>query len=217
MALVRKLALAAPLAVLASAGPAAALSLPGPERVELDGDAGRESVRIGAGTPTPGDSSGGVAVSISDRCPAGRVDVPVAGPQEEPARLSYPSADTRRGREVFADLRSGARRALGEARLVAWRRARGPFCRRPRELFGYSTDRPTRSPRGTTREVTSFTVRVARLSRRFRGREGELVEQFRRPSDPPNSGSMQKRSRYRYSRRRDRYVRYSVRVRRDFG
>jgi hypothetical protein len=206
----RRLALACSLGALLAAP---ALSYVGDESRsgDLDGDRGKERVStVRLPTGTPGFDRTGVRVS--DRCPAGPVRVPIAGPQDDLARLRLLGSDTRRGKEVFAVLRSGAAGGLGEARVVAWRRSRDPLCRKPRQLFRYRTDRPTPAPSGTTGEVSFFNAVVSGLTRRFAGREVLLREQFLTSADPPCCGSVRKRSFYRYSARRDRYVRYKTTI-----
>ena len=210
----RSLALATAAATTAAlAVPAAAFGPADRDVGNLDGDRRAEvatTVRLETGTPGF-DRTG---IQIRDRCRAGPIRIPVAGPQDNLDTLRLPRADTRRGRDVFAELRSGASGRLGEARLVAWRRKRGPTCRRARQLFAYRSDRPTAAPAGTTGEVSFFDAVVRQETESFRGREVVLREQFLTSADPPCCGSVRKRSFYRYSRRRDRYARYDTTVER---
>jgi len=100
---------------------------------------------------------------------------------------------------VFVDLRSGASGRAGETRLVAWRGCR------PRDLFRYDSDRPTRRPHGTV-DVSSFALVVKDIERRFKGLELRLSEGF-----VFCCPSVQKLTYLRYDRRSDRYVRYRTR------
>ena len=210
----RRLALTAFLLCL-TAAPAGAFLRPVTLTGELDGDAGHEKVEATRveveGAEDPFDQT---AVSVSDTCGGQVVSQRIAGPQDNLVTLRLRELDTRRGREVFLDMRSGASGRLGEARGVAWRRG-GPSCRRPRFLLTYLSDRPTPSPRGATREVTFFELRARRLTNRFRGTELVLVEQFLKRGEPHCCGSIRKTTLLRYDRRKDRYVRYRSSVRRN--
>ena len=97
---------------------------------------------------------------------------------------------------------------------MAWRARSGSPCRRARSLFKYRSTRPTRRPRGTIGEVSAFSVKVRERARRYRGKEVVLGESFLREGEPPCCGSVRKLTYWRYSRARDKYVRYRTVVRR---
>lgn len=200
--------------LLVLSAPAASFVGPETRRGDLDGDGQRETVRtVRVDLPGVEDMFDRTAIRVSDTCPGGReVEERIAGPQDNLALLRLRAADTRPGEEVFVDLRSGAAGRLGEARVVAWRRRAGFPCRRARQLFRYLTDRHTRTPAGGTGDISSFRVRLRDVSRRYRGLEVALDERFLRRSDPQCCGSIKKVTYWRYSRGRDRYVRYRTRV-----
>ena len=204
----RRVALATGLA-LALAAPALGYLGPETRRGDLDGDRQDETVRaVRVDVAGVEDMFDATAIEVGDSCPGGPVNRRIAGPQDNLALLRLRRADTRRGNEVFVDLRSGAAGRLGEARLVAWRRRAGFPCREPRDLFKYLSDRHTRTPRGGNGDISSFLIRLRDVTRRFRGLEVALDERFTRRRDPLCCGSIQKVTYWRYSRARDRYVRY---------
>lgn len=210
----RKLLLAVGLAVALSAR---AFGFTGPvtRQGNLDGDAANETVRS-ARVDLSGvaDEFDQTEVRVSDTCGATPIDRRIAGPQDNLVTLKLRRIDTRRGAEVFVDLRSGAAARLGEARVVAWRHRSGMPCRKPRNLFRYKATNPTRRPRGTTGEVSNFEVKVRERARRYRGKEVVLSEIFLRAGEPLCCGSVKKVTYWRYSRRLDRYLRYKTKVRR---
>ena len=181
---------------------------------DLDGDGDAEQVEVVRvdleGVEDRFDRS---AIRVSDSCEGRTVTRRIAGPQDNVALLRLKPIDPRAGREVFADMRSGASGRLGEGRVVAWRK-RGA-CSLPRRLFSYRSDRPTRAPPGTTGEISFFGLRVKELTRRHRGAELVLREQFLRRGEPGCCGSVRKTTLLRYSRAKDRYVSYRVRVSRN--
>ena len=209
---VRRAALGIGLCALLAA-PAGAFVERVTKRGDLDADGELETVRA-LPVKVGGSQIRFTEVRVSDRCPGGRVDRRVAGLEENLERLRLRAADTRAGLEVFAVLRSGARGALGQARVVAWRPARGEPCRAPRALFHYDSDRHTRTPRGGNGDIAFFDVRLRNAARRFRGLEVALDERFVRDADPPFFGSIKKVTYWRYSAARDRYVRYRTVLRR---
>src|SRR4051812_16901843 len=93
---------------------------------DLDGDPGKEKVeayRVDlAGVEDRFDQT---AIRVSDTCAGKIVTRRVAGPQDTLGTLRLKPLDPRRGREIFVDMRSGASGRLGEARVVAWRKAGG--------------------------------------------------------------------------------------------
>jgi hypothetical protein len=195
--------------------PAAAFVKPVTLSGDLDGDRPLEKVEaVRVDVEGVEDAFDQTAIRVSDSCRGQRVSQRVAGPQDNLATLRLKSLDTRAGREIFVDMRSGASGRLGEARVVAWRRG-GSGCRRPRSLFTYLSTRPTKSPPGATREISLYALRARSLTRRFRGTELMLVEQFLRRGEPSCCGSIRKTTLLRYSRARDRYVVYGSSVRRN--
>jgi hypothetical protein len=211
---VRKLALAPALAVVLCA-PALAFQGSVTKRADLDGDAPEEAVSsVRVDIPGVADEFDQTEIRVSDTCGSTPISRRIAGPQDNLAKLRLRRIDTRSGADVFVDLRSGAAGRLGEARVVAWRRRSGATCRGPRNLFRYKADKPTRRPRGTTGEVSTFAARVVERAARYRAREVVLTEFFLAESDPACCGSVKKVTYWRYSRGRDKYVRYRTKLRR---
>ena len=139
----------------------------GPKQVrgDLDADGQLETVRaVRVDVPDVDDQFDQTAIEVSDQCGAsGTVTRRIAGPQDNLVLLRLKRADIRPGLEVFADLRSGAAGRLGEARLVAWRSCE------PHQLFGYSSDHHTRTPRGGNGDISAFFVNVRDITKRYRG------------------------------------------------
>ena len=210
----RRLVLTIILAGLAAA-PAAAFIKPVTIRGDLDGDRPLEKVEaVRVDLEGVENAFDRTALRVSDSCGGQTVRRRVAGPQDNLSKLRLKPLDTRKGREIFVDMRSGASGRLGEVRVVAWRRGGTP-CRRPRALFAYLGDRPTKAPAGTTGEVSFFSVRAKELTGRFGGTELVLVEQFLRRGEPGCCGSIRKTTLLRYARGGDRYVPYRSSVRRN--
>ena len=191
----------------ALAGPAAAWVGPEQKRGDLDGDGVPEIVkaqRVGLQTK----------VVVEDTCHGALRQRRIAGPQDNLALLRLKQVDPLPGRQVFVDLRSGAKAVLGEARLVAWRRKGTDACGGPHSLFAYKTDHHTRTPRGGSGDIASFDVRLRELKRAYRGPEIKLEERFYRPGEPAVSpGSIRKLTYWRYSAHFDRYIKYFTRLR----
>ena len=180
---------------------------------DLDGDGGHELVEaVRVDLDGVEDRFDRTKILVRDTCVGRAVSRTIAGPQDNVALLRLKPIDPRPGREVFVDMRSGASGRLGEGRVVAWRR-RGE-CSGPRALFAYRSDRPTRAPARTTGEISYFGLRARELTRRHRGTELILVERFLRRGEPGCCGSVRKTTLLRYSRAKDRYVSYRVRVKR---
>jgi hypothetical protein len=206
---VRKL-LPALLALLLLAAPAGAFVKKVTKHADLDGDAAKETVRV-----LPVDVSGApdfqrTQVRVADTCPAAMIDKRVTGIQDNLESLSIRKADTHKGKEVFAVLRSGARGVLGEADLVAWRHASGKTCRKPLKLFRYRSSKHTKTPPGGNGDIASFFIRLRDATSKYRGLEIALDERFLTNTDLPSFGSLKKVTRYRYSAKRGRYVRYET-------
>jgi hypothetical protein len=189
---------------LALAAPAYGFLGPKTVRGDLDADGAAETVRaVRVDVPGVNEEFDQTAIEVGDQCGTqGKVTKRIAGPQDNLVLLRLKRADTRPGREVFADLRSGAAGRLGEARLVAWRGCA------PRQLFAYRSDHHTRTPPRGNGDISGFVVKVRKLTRRYRGLEVVLNERFNRRGEPACCGSISKTTYWRYSRARDRYVRY---------
>ena len=202
------------LLALAAAAPAAAFDRAITRHADLDGDGDRETVRVRAfRAPDDTGDFDRTQVRVADDCPAGRIDLRIAPIHDDLELMRIKPADTRRGKEVFLVLRDGARSTLGEARVVAWRRVPGQPCRRPRRVFLYDSDRHTATPPGGNGDIAAFFTSLRNVTNRFRGREVAIDERFLAEGDPPSFGSIKKVGYYRYSRKRDRYVRYRARIR----
>ncbi|HEX8855525.1 MAG TPA: hypothetical protein VF752_07975 [Thermoleophilaceae bacterium] len=204
-------ALPAALALLALAAPAASgFFEPVSRHVDLTGDGKPERVHT-VKMPGPGGGTGDLeaqtAVAIADTCGDNQF---VTRPQDSLGSLSFPKADTHRGREAFIDLRSGASGRAGSIDLVALR-PQGSGCPRPRELFRYSSDHPPRAPRGAD-GAAGFAAKVRDMSSRFKGRELALSVYFTKPGEPLCCPSIRRTILYRYDSKRDRYVRYAART-----
>jgi hypothetical protein len=181
----------------------------------LDGDSNKESVYT-AQVDLPGvaDEFDPTTIHVADTCGDRTIDQRISGRQDGVVALKLRRIDTRRGAEVFFDMRSGASARQGESRVVAWRKHSGAICRKARSLFKYRSTHPTHPPRGTNGEVSSFDVKVRERARRFRGKEVVLSEVFTRDGDPLCCGTVRKLSYWRYSHARDKYVRYKTKVQR---
>jgi len=195
--------------VLAVAAPAVAFQGKETRRGNLDRDRAVEVVRSERvdikGVANEFDRT---KITVSDTCRGRKVRRRIAGPQDNLVFIRLKRADTRPGREVFVDMRSGAASRQGEVRVMAWRRCK------PRGLFVYRTTKPTRAPKGSNGEVGSFTAKLRDVTKRYRGLEVALDERFLDKNDPECCGSFQKVSYWRYDRGRDRYVAYRSVVKR---
>jgi hypothetical protein len=210
---VKRAAFIAILCAAVAAPPVTAFFEPHSVRGSLDGDPAAEearTVRVLNPLDPADDLIASTEVHISDTCETGTTDVRIAGPEESLGFLKLYDADTRPGREVFVDLRSGATGRGGQTRLVAWRPAPGA-CGQPRILFRYDADRPTRRPRGTS-SASNFALVVKEIDRRFKGRELRLSEGFVKKDEAYCCPSVQKYTYLRYHAGRDRYVRYKTRI-----
>jgi hypothetical protein len=203
---VRRLGLTA-LLLLAVAAPAAAVVEPLVKHANLDGDSAKETVRVSSIGPKSGFQR--TQVRVADSCPAA-VNRRIAPVHDNLQTLRFVHADRRRGAEIFLVFRDGARSALGEARLVAWRPHPGEQCRAPKALFDYDTDRHTRTPKGGNGDIAFFEASIRNITKRYRGPEIAIDERFTTASDPPSFGSLKKVTYWRYSQKRDKYVRYET-------
>lgn len=199
------------LVVVAASGllavPATAFVGPESKRGDLDGDGQNEtvrSVRIDVkGVESMFDPT---QIRIEDTCKGKPVRRYVTGRQDSLVKLRLKRIDTHEGLDVFADLRSGAAARQGETDIVAWR-----GCRAHR-LFRYRSTHPTAKPKGTTGEVGPFDVRVRNYAKRYRGLEVRLAEGFLSKGEAECCPSTKKVTYWRYSAKRDRYIRYSTKL-----
>jgi hypothetical protein len=197
--------------ICAAAAAAVAFYEPAEVSGDLDGDPGAETARTVRYEDPDEPAFERTTVNVSDTCASGPVDRRVAGPQDSLARLKLVRADTRPGKDVYVELRSGVTGRSGEARLVAWRPTGAEPCVEPRHLFRYDAERPTRRPQGAS-YLANFAVVLRDLRRSFEGREVRLHESFARRGEGACCPSIEKRSYYRYSRTDDRYRRYATKV-----
>jgi len=175
----------------------------------LDGDPVRETARTVKVTQRGFDRT---AVSIHDPCPSGRpYSRRVTGVEDSLARLKLKRADTRAGREVFVELRSGAAGRSGEARVVAWRHPEGETCGVPRRLFKFESEHAGPEPVPGS-YLANFGTRVRNASERYAGREVVLDQFWARPGEGACCPTIHRRIWHRYSRSRDRYVVYRFRT-----
>ena len=202
---------------LALSAPAVGFSGSVTKTGDLDGDSYEEAVyTTQVDLPDVDTAFDPTVIKVYDYC-ANTGDVVnerISGRQDGVNFLKLRKIDTRRGREVFFDMRSGAAARQGESRVVAWRKHSGATCRKARDLFKYRSTHPTRRPSGTTGEVSGFSVKVGERARRYRGKEVILSELFLRPGEPECCASVKKITYWRYSRKRDKYLRYKTIVKR---
>lgn len=135
--------------------------------------------------------------------------------QDTVERFQLAEIDGRRGRpEVFFLMRSGASGRVAYARLYRYLRRRGAPCPAPSRLFAF----PSRGtlgpiPRGAEGRAGSD-VRVREYSRRFGGKELQVIETYVDRDDAFCCPSFRRTSYFRFSRRRGAYVRFATTVRR---
>lgn len=152
------------------------------------------------------------AVKVVDPCPGGEpYSRRISGTEDSLGRLQLVNADTRTGREVFVDLRSGAAGRSGEARVIAWRRSPGKACGEPRKLFTYDTERRHERPRGAS-YLANFGATVQNASDAYRGREVVLSEAWARPGEGACCATIRHTRYFRYSVSADRYRLYRTRT-----
>ncbi|MGZ4202388.1 MAG: hypothetical protein ACXVRH_10055, partial [Thermoleophilaceae bacterium] len=116
---------------LLAAAPAAGLFKAKTVSGNLDSDANIEQVqaeRVPDPTDPSDDTLAQTAVEVVDDCNGTTLKTRIAGPQEALVTLKLADADTHPGKDVLADLRSGASGRVGEIDLVSWRPAAGPMC-----------------------------------------------------------------------------------------
>jgi hypothetical protein len=209
---------AAPILALALAAPAAGLFKPKSLSGNLDSDANVEKV-VAERVPDPvdpaDDALAQTAVDVIDNCGGTEIKTRVAGPQEALVALKLVDADTHPGKDVFADLRSGASGRVGEIRLVSWRPTSGaPNCAAAHDLFKYRSNHPTHRPANTV-AMSDFVVAIKDFTRRFRGNELRLSEGWATRTDALCCPTYEKLSFYRYVKARDRFIRYHTELKRN--
>jgi hypothetical protein len=184
----------------------------------LDSDANIEKAvaeKVPDATDPNDDSLAQTAVDVVDQCGPSEIRVRVAGPQEALVVLKLVNADTHAGKDVLADLRSGASGRVGEVDLVSWRPNPGAqICAGPHYLFKYNAAHPTHAPPRTV-SMTDFVVSVKDFTRRFRGNELRLSEGWATRTDALCCPTYEKLSFYRYVKARDRFVRYHTELKRN--
>jgi hypothetical protein len=210
--------LAATALALVVAAPASGLFRSKTVSGNLDRDANIEKV-VAEKVPDPTDPNDDTlaqtAVDVIDQCPSGEVHVRVAGPQEALVELKLVTADTQPGKDVLADLRSGASGRVGEVDLVSWRPISGGTpCAGPHYLFKYRSAHPTHPPPHTV-AMTDFVVSVRDFTHRFRGNELRLSEGWATANDALCCPTYEKLSFYRYVKSRDRFIRYHTELKRN--
>jgi hypothetical protein len=200
------------------AAPAYAIFKPKTVSGNMDSDPDAEqvkAVRIPSSVDPNDDDLAQVAVDVSDNCASGPTDQRIAGPEEALVTLRLLDADTRPGKEALIDMRAGASGRHGQLRLVSLRPgAAGAACEVPHNDFSYLSTRPTRHPRGAN-ALTDFEISVKDFNRHFKGKEVRLLEGWAKPTDALCCPSFDKTSFYRYDRKKDRYVRYAAKVKRN--
>ena len=210
--------LAALILALTFAAPASGLFREKSVSGNLDSDSNIEKVvaeRVPDPTDPNDDTLAQTAVDVVDQCGSTEVRVRIAGPQEALAELKLVDADTHPGKDVLADLRSGASGRVGEVRLVSWRPTSGtPICAEAHDLFKYQSAHPTHRPPHSV-AMTDFVVSVKNFTRRFRGNELRLSEGWATRTDALCCPTYEKLSFYRYVKARDRFVRYHTELKRN--
>jgi hypothetical protein len=210
--------IAVPILALALAAPASGLFRTKSVSGNLDSDANVEKVvaeRVPDPTDPTDDTLAQTAVDVVDQCGPTEVHMRVAGPQEALVGLKLVDADTQPGKDILADLRSGAAGRVGEVRLVSWRPISGAqICAGAHDLFKYRSAHPTHRPPHTV-AMSDFVVSVKDFTRRFRGNELRLSEGWATATDALCCPTYEKLSFYRYVKSRDRFIRYHTELKRN--
>lgn len=154
------------------------------------------------------------ALKIADPCRSGKAySRRVTGVEDSLARLELHSADTRPGKEVFVDLRSGAAGRSGEASVIAWRHPEGEVCGVPRRLFHFDSEHVRRPPPVEGAYLANFGVRVKNASDAHAGKEVVVDEAWARSTEGACCPTILRRVWYGYvSGRRDRYAVYDFKT-----
>jgi hypothetical protein len=153
-------------------------------------------------------------VEVEDTCAGAPVSVPISSAQDVVFKLRVTEADGATARpEVFFDLRSGASGRVGDVRVVRYDDVSGG-CPAPHDLFRYPSRRTLgRIPHGAVGR-DSFSIAVRDYTRRFRGKELEVLESYVDHDDAFCCPTYGRTSFFRFKRKLDRYVRYETHVRR---
>jgi hypothetical protein len=155
-------------------------------------------------------------MEVEDECAGKPYTFAISSVQDFVDRLRITNADgTTKRPEIFFDLRSGATGRDGETGVVRIIDERpGRSCPSLKILFLYpSKSTLGRIPRRAAgRDSWSATLRD--FTRRHRGKEIRLTETYVDRNDPFCCPSFERVSYFRFSRPRDRYVRYRTLVKR---
>jgi hypothetical protein len=155
-------------------------------------------------------------IEVEDSCGGKPFILAISSVQDFVGRLRITNADgTTKRPEIFFDLRSGATGRGGEAQVVRIVDERpGRECPSEQILFGYpSKSTLGRIPRGAAGR-DSWSPALRDLTRRYRGKEIRMSETYVDRNDAFCCPSFERVSYFRFSRPRDRYVRYRTRVER---
>ena len=178
-------------------------------RANLDDDRQLETVWFWQNSSVNHETSN-VGVAIGDRC-AGRLrrytvarETGTAAGRIGALEIVNADAATRR-REVFAWI-GGVRPGSGIVKVVRLDRRRAAVCPRLSTLLGYSAAASPEPLSGLT--LVALTASIADYSPAYRGREVQIVEQWRSLGDLP--ARTERRLEYGYDAARGRYVRYGT-------
>jgi hypothetical protein len=155
-------------------------------------------------------------IEIEDSCDGKPYTFAISSVQDFVNRLRVTNADgTTKRPEVFFDIRSGATGRGGEARVVRIVNDRQVgICPRTQVLFRYPRKSTLgRIPRGAAGR-DSWSPFLRDFTHRYRGKEIRLVETYVDRNDAFCCPSFERVTYFRFSRQRDRYVRYRTGVRR---
>lgn len=213
--------------VLALAGVAVAIGAAKTLIANLDSDSAPERVVVQElcqatdGTihlPQPACSEDQISrrqIEIEDTCAGAPYRRTISNLQDGVDRLRVTEADgqTRRP-EIFFDMRSGATGRAGDVRVVRYDDRPGETCPAPHRLFRY----PSRAtlgaiPRGASSR-DSFSPVLGNYSKRHPGKEIRVTETYVDKNDAFCCPSFERVSYFAFSRKANRYVRFTTSVRR---
>jgi hypothetical protein len=155
-------------------------------------------------------------IEVEDSCDGKQFTFAISSVQDFVDRLRVTNADgTTKRPEIFFDIRSGATGRGGEAGVVRiLDDRRGTTCPRVKVLFRYPSKATRgRIPRGAAGR-DSWSPILRDFTRRYRGKEIRLIETYVDRNDAFCCPSFERVTYFRFSRPRDRYVRYRTHVRR---
>ncbi len=154
-------------------------------------------------------------IEVEDSCDGKSYTFAISSVQDFVDRLRITDADgTTRRPEIFFDIRSGASGRGGEARIVRILDERAGQACPPGEIILFRYPRKStlgRIPRGAIGR-DSWSPVLRDFTRRYRGKEIRLSETYVDRNDAFCCPSFERVSYFRFSRARDRYVRYRSRV-----